>query len=205
MKRIGIFCGSNAGMMPDYSAAAVDLAHACVRRGIGIVYGGASVGLMRDLANAVTIRGGEIIGVIPEFLVKLEGAQSGLTQLRIVGSMHERKALIVDLSDGFIALPGGLGTLDEFFETLTWAQLGLHAKPCGLLNVHGYYDHLLKFLDYSVSQQFIKPSDRNLILVEKQPEDMLREMERSQHRNQSHKFKDAQPPPKYFPRNGRGS
>jgi uncharacterized protein (TIGR00730 family) len=126
MRRIGIFCGSNTGAMPDYSAATVDHAHACVRRGIGIVYGGASVGLMRDLANAVSIRGGEMIGVIPEFLVELEGAQSGLTQLRLVGSMHERKALIVDLSDGFIALPGGLGHFRRVLRDLdvgpTWTS-----------------------------------------------------------------------------------
>ncbi len=135
------------------------------------------MGLMRDLAKAVSIEGGEIIGVIPGFLVELEGAQAGLTELRIVDSMHERKALMADLSDGFIALPGGLGTLEEFFEVLTWAQLGIHAKPCGLLNVRGYYDHLLKFLDYGVSQGFIEPADRELILVEEQPEHLVRGMQ----------------------------
>jgi uncharacterized protein (TIGR00730 family) len=154
---------------------------------------------MRGLANAVSIEGGEIIGVIPRFLIKLEGAQTGLTELRIVDSMHERKALMADLSDGFITLPGGLGTLEEFFEILTWAQLGIHRKPCGLLNVKGYYDHLLGFLDDAVSQGFIEPAHRELILVAEQPENLVREMERPGQRN----FRQAAPE-QWSARNGRG-
>jgi len=177
MDRIAVFCGSNIGAIPEYAAATERLAQVCVRRRIGLVYGGSSVGLMRQLADAVSVEGGEIIGVMPQFLVELEGAQPGLSELRIVRSMHERKALMADLSDGFIALPGGLGTLEEFFETLTWAQLGIHRKPCGLLNVRGYYDDLLRFLDYGVSQQFIKPAHREMILVAEEPEDIVRKME----------------------------
>jgi uncharacterized protein (TIGR00730 family) len=177
MDRIAVFCGSNIGAIPEYAAATERLAQVCVRRGIGLVYGGSSVGLMRQLADAVSVEGGEIIGVMPQFLVELEGAQPGLSELRIVRSMHERKALMADLSDGFIALPGGFGTLEEFFETLTWAQLGIHRKPCGLLNVRGYYDDLLRFLDYGVSQQFIKPAHREMILVAEEPEDIVRKME----------------------------
>jgi len=177
MKRIAVFCGSSVGAIPEYAAETSRLAQICVRRGIGLVYGGSSAGLMLQLANAVSVEGGEIIGVIPQFLIGQEGAQSGLSELRIVQSMHERKALMADLSDGFLALPGGLGTLEEFFETLTWAQLGIHGKPCGLLNVRGYYDDLLKFLDHGVSQQFIKPEYREMILVAEQPEDIIRKME----------------------------
>jgi uncharacterized protein (TIGR00730 family) len=180
MNRIAVFCGSNVGAIPEYASATERLAQVCVRRGIGLVYGGSSVGLMRQLADAVSVEGGEIIGVIPQFLIELEGAQHGLAELRIVRSMHERKALMADLSDGFIALPGGLGTLEEFFETLTWTQLGIHRKPCGLLNTRGYYDDLLRFLDYGVSQQFIKPAYREMILVAEQPEDVICKMEEYQ-------------------------
>jgi uncharacterized protein (TIGR00730 family) len=177
MKRIAVFCGSRTGAIPKYAEATDRLAHACVRRGLGLVYGGASVGLMRKLAEAVSNAGGEIIGVIPEFLIKMEGAQCGLADLRIVRSMHERKAMMADLSDGIVALPGGLGTLEEFFETLTWTQLGIHSKPCGLLNICGYYNHLLRFLDHAVSQHFVKPIDRNLVLAGEDPEEVLSKME----------------------------
>jgi uncharacterized protein (TIGR00730 family) len=191
MKRVAVFCGSSAGSKREYAAATVQLAKACVRRGIGLVYGGASVGLMRALAIAAAAEGGEIIGVIPRFLIEMEGAQPGLAELRIVRSMHERKALMAELSDGFIALPGGLGTLEEFFEILTWAQLGLHAKPCGILNVDGYYDGLLNFLEHASSQEFIKPKHRQLILVGEEPENLLREMQARESRRVAYKTNGA--------------
>ena len=145
MKRLCVFAGSSAGTRREYQAAAVDLGRVLATRGIGLVYGGARVGLMGAVADAVLAGGGEVIGVIPRALVEKEVAHSGLTDLRIVTSMHERKALMADLSDAFIALPGGWGTLDEMFEILTWAQLGLHRKPCGLLNVQGYFDGCCRF------------------------------------------------------------
>ncbi len=135
MKRICVFCGSSPGARLEYARAARELADLLIKRNIGLVYGGARVGIMGEIASAVLKQGGEVIGVIPQELVEKEVAFTELTDLRIVGSMHERKALMAELSDGFIALPGGLGTIEEFFEVLTWAQLGLHRKPCGLLNV----------------------------------------------------------------------
>lgn len=152
---------------------AVQLGHALAERGIGLVYGGGRVGLMGTIAGAVLERGGEVIGVIPEDLVKKELAHEGLTSLRVVGSMHERKALMARLSDGFVAMPGGFGTLDEFCEILTWAQLGLHQKPCGFLNVDGYFDLFLKFIDHSVAQGFIRAEHRKLILVSAEPRALL--------------------------------
>jgi uncharacterized protein (TIGR00730 family) len=178
MKRLAVFCGSNMGVRPDYALAAMHLARICATRGIGIVYGGSRVGLMRVLADTVLAAGGKITGVIPHFLIEREGANERVSDLRIVRSMHERKALMAQLADGFLALPGGLGTLEEFFEILTWAQLGMHDKPCGLLNVAGYYDDLLKFINYAVAQKFIKSSDRNIIIVRSDPESIIGEMQR---------------------------
>jgi uncharacterized protein (TIGR00730 family) len=178
MKSLAVFCGSNMGVRPDYALAAMHLARICARRGIRIVYGGSSVGLMRVLADAVVAAGGKITGVIPQFLIEREGANEHVTDLRIVRSMHERKALMAQLADGFLALPGGLGTLEEFFEILTWAQLGMHDKPCGLLNVAGYYDDLLKFLNHAVGQKFVKASHRNIIIVRPDPETIIAEMQR---------------------------
>jgi uncharacterized protein (TIGR00730 family) len=164
MKRICVFCGSNFGQSEKYRAMAVKLGQDLAARGLGLVYGGGNVGLMGVIADAVLERGGEVIGVIPEDLVKKEVAHKGLSDLRVVGSMHERKALMASLSDGFIALPGGFGTLDEFCEILTWAQLGLHEKPCGILDATGYFDLFLKFVDHSVAQGFIRAEHRDLLL-----------------------------------------
>ena len=160
MRSVCVFCGSNPGRRPEYLAGAADLGRVLAARGIRVVYGGAHVGLMGALADAVLAAGGEIVGVIPGLLVDAEVAHPGLSDLRVTGSMHERKALMADLSDGFIALPGGLGTLEEFAEIVTWAQLGLHAKPTGLLNLLGYYDGLLGFLDHATAERFVRPDHR---------------------------------------------
>jgi len=165
MKRICVFAGSNAGARLAYAAAAEELGRVLAGRGIGVVYGGARVGLMGALADAALAAGGEVIGVIPEALVAKEVAHQGLTALHIVGSMHERKARMADLSDGFIALPGGWGTLDELFEVLTWAQLGLHRKPVGLLNVEGYFDGLLAFIEHSIEEGFVRREYRGMIAM----------------------------------------
>ena len=144
-----------------------------MRRQIGLVYGGARIGLMGELADAVLAGDGHVIGVIPKALVAKEVAHEGLSDLRVVASMHERKALMADLADGFIALPGGWGTLEEFFEVLTWGQLGLHRKPCGLLNVRGYFDSLLSFIDHSIDERFVRRDNRPLVLVGHAPEELL--------------------------------
>lgn len=174
MRSICVFCGANPGGSEHYAAAARTTARALVRRGLTLVYGGGSVGLMGILADAAIEAGGEVIGVLPRHLHEKEVAHAGLAKLHIVKSMHERKALMADLSDGFIALPGGLGTLEELFEVLSWAQLGLHAKPCGLLNVAGYFDELDGFLDRAVSEKFLKPAHRALLLIDTDIERLLR-------------------------------
>jgi uncharacterized protein (TIGR00730 family) len=173
MKRICVFCGSSPGARPEYRTAAINLGEALVARGIGLVYGGANVGLMGVIAESVQRGGGEVIGVIPQSMVKKELAFTGLSDLRIVGSMHERKAVMADLADGFIAMPGGLGTLEEFFEVLTWTQLGIHRKPSGILNVEGYFDTLLAFLDYSVAERFVKEVYRSMLIVDGDPNQLL--------------------------------
>lgn len=173
MKRICVFCGSSPGAKPEYLRAARQLGQTLVKRNLGLVYGGAGSGLMREVADAVLDDGGEVIGAIPQSLVEKEQAYARLTDLRIVGSMHERKALMVDLADGFIALPGGLGTFEELFEVLTWAQLGMHQKPCGLLNVSDYYTKLVDFVDHAVSQRFIKEVHRAMIIVEEDASALL--------------------------------
>jgi uncharacterized protein (TIGR00730 family) len=170
---ICVFCGSSPGARPIYVQAARRLGQTLARRGLTLVYGGAKVGTMGQLAQAALDAGGRVIGVIPRALVDMEVAHTGLSDLRVVASMHERKALMTDLSDAFIALPGGLGTIDEFFEVLCWSQLGLHAKPCGLLNVEGYYDRLIAFLDHSVEEQFVRATHRDLVLVEQDAETLL--------------------------------
>lgn len=177
MKRICVFCGSSAGSEPDYRACAEQLGAELARRNIGLVYGGGNVGLMGAIADAVLEAGGEAIGVIPEHLMSREIGHQRLTKLHIVHSMHERKALMADLSDAFIALPGGFGTLEEFFEVLTWSQLGLHAKPCGLANVSGYYTPLLRMLDHAVKERFLKPQNRALVLARDTPSELLDALE----------------------------
>jgi len=164
--KICVFTGSNPGVRAEYLHAARELGRVLVERNYGLVYGGTSVGLMAAIADTVLENGGCVIGVIPESLVDKEIAHPGLSDLHVVRSMHERKARMTELSDGFIALPGGLGTLDELFEVITWAQLGLHRKPCGLLNVCGYYDPLIRFLDHAVAERFLKPSHRATLMLE---------------------------------------
>ena len=173
MRRVCVFLGSNPGTKPDYLKAAQDMGAELARRGITCVYGGSNVGLMGALANATLAAGGKVIGVIPEALQRKEIAHTGLTELHIVGSMHERKALMAELSDGFIALPGGMGTLEELCEILTWGQLGFHKKPCGLLDINGYYGNLCAFLDNAVSQGFIHPAHRTMLLSAPEPGALL--------------------------------
>ncbi len=173
MRRICVFCGSSPGRHPEYGEAAARFGRTLAREGVGLVYGGASIGLMGAVADAARDAGGEVIGVIPESLVALEVAHTGLDDLRIVGSMHERKALMAELSDAFVALPGGIGTLEEIFEVWTWGQLGSHAKPCAFLNTLQYYDPLLAFLDHVVEEAFLRTVHRGMILVEQDPEALL--------------------------------
>jgi uncharacterized protein (TIGR00730 family) len=173
MKRICVFAGSNLGFQPEYRTVAEALGRLLAERRLGLVYGGARVGLMGVVANAVLAAGGEVTGVIPAALVAKEVAHDRLADLRIVASMHERKALMAELADAFIALPGGWGTLDEFFEILTWGQLGLHAKACGLLNVSGYFDRLLSFLAHSVDEGFVRREHGSMILVSSTAGDLL--------------------------------
>jgi uncharacterized protein (TIGR00730 family) len=172
-RKICVFTGSRHGASSAYADAAKQLARDLVERGFGLVYGGGNVGLMNVIANAVLELRGHVTGVIPNALVSKEVAHHGLSELRVVNSMHERKALMAELSDGFIALPGGIGTMEEFFEVLSWAQLGIHNKPCGLLNVSGYYDPLIEFLDQAVSEDFVKPKHRALLIVEHDPMKLL--------------------------------
>ncbi|MGD0924821.1 MAG: TIGR00730 family Rossman fold protein [Streptosporangiaceae bacterium] len=177
MRSVCVFCGSNPGRRPEYLAGAADLGRSLAGRGLRVVYGGAHVGTMGALANAVLAAGGEIVGVIPGLLVDAEVAHLGLSELRVTGSMHERKATMAALADGFIALPGGLGTLEEFAEIVTWAQLGLHAKPTGLLNLLGYYDGLLSFLDHATQERFVRPDHREQILARQSAAELLAAME----------------------------
>lgn len=177
IRRLAIFCGSNPGARPDYIEAARSLGRLLAERGIGIVYGGSNVGLMAALADAMADELGDIIGVIPRMLVEREVANTSLSDLRIVASMHERKAMMAELADGFVALPGGIGTLEEFFETWTWGQLGMHTKPCGLLNVAGYFDPLLKFLDRAVEEKFVRDAHRAMVVVESDPSELLARFE----------------------------
>jgi uncharacterized protein (TIGR00730 family) len=177
IKKLCVYCGSSTGNRPEYAQAARELAHAMVSMDMGLVYGGASVGVMGKLADAVVKEGGEVIGVIPKGLFVKEVAHTGISELREVDTMHERKAMMAELSDGFIALPGGLGTIEEFFEIWTWAQLGMHQKPCGFLNTGRYYDKLIDFIDHAVSEQFIKEEYRSMVFVEQQPDILLKKFE----------------------------
>ena len=173
MRRVCVFCGSSPGARPEYRAAAVELAREVAGRGLGLVYGGASVGLMGALAGAALEAGAEVVGVVPRALVEREIAHAGLSDLRVVGSMHERKALMADLADGFVALPGGAGTLEELFEVWTWSQLGLHAKPCGFLDVAGYWEGLAAWLDRAVDERFLAAEHRAMLMLEGEPAALL--------------------------------
>lgn len=166
MRRLGVFCGSRDGARPVYREAAHALGRVLAARGVGVVYGGASVGLMGAVADAALAAGGEVVGVIPRSLVEREIAHRGLTALHVVETMHERKARMAALADGFVALPGGVGTFEELFEVWTWGQLGLHAKPCGVLDVAGYYAPLLAFIDRGVAEGFIRPAQRETLVVD---------------------------------------
>ncbi len=173
MRRICVYCGSSPGRRPEYAETARSLARALATRKIGLVYGGASIGIMGELANGVLAAGGEVIGVMPQALVDKEVSHKGLTELRVVNSMHERKAMMAELSDGFIALPGGLGTFEELFEVLTWSQLGFHSKPIALLNSARYFDHLLLFMDQAVDEGFVKKPHRDMLLVSEEADRLL--------------------------------
>lgn len=173
MNTVCVYCGSSPGQSSVYTETAIDFARELVERDLGLVYGGASVGVMGTLADAVIDAGGETIGVIPEALEAKEVTHTNLTELHVVESMHARKQRMVDLADGFVALPGGLGTVEEIFEVLTWAQLGFHEHPCGFLNLDGYYDDLTAFLDHAVSEAFVKPLHREMVVVESTPETLL--------------------------------
>jgi uncharacterized protein (TIGR00730 family) len=172
-KRICVFCGSSSGARLCYANAARSLAQYLVENGIGIVYGGGKVGLMGTLADAALEAGGEVIGVMPRHLAEKEISHARLSELRIVDSMHERKALMAELSDAFIAMPGGYGTFEEFCEVLTWTQLGLHRKPCGILNVEGYYDQLLKLFDHAAAEEFVTPAHRKMVIADASPESLV--------------------------------
>ncbi|MGD9527802.1 MAG: TIGR00730 family Rossman fold protein [Pseudonocardia sp.] len=173
VRSVCVFCGSNPGRVPAYLDAVGELAGLLAARGVRIVYGGNSVGTMGALADTALAAGGEVVGVVPEQLAGVELLHEGLSELHLVGSMHERKALMGELADGFVALPGGLGTLEELAEVLTWSQIGLHRKPVGLLNTAGYYDHLLAFLDHAVAERFLRTDDRALVLTAATPAVLL--------------------------------
>lgn len=166
---ICVFCGSASGRAPTYTAAARELGQLLAKRGIGLVYGGGNVGLMGELADAVLDAGGRAIGVIPQQLVDREIAHGGLTELHVVENLHQRKALMAELADAFLTLPGGVGTMEELFEVWSWGRLGLHSKPCGLLNVNGYFDSLRTLTDQMVTEGFLEPVHRELLLIEEQP------------------------------------
>ncbi len=176
-KRVSIFCGSHLGRSPEILEQSLSLIDLLAEKKIGIVYGGASVGLMGKIADRMLERGGEVIGVIPKLLVEREVAHKGLSDLRIVSSMHERKALMADLSDAFIALPGGFGTFDELCEMVTWAQIGYHHKPVGILNCASYFDPFLKMLDHAVTEGFIRPERRASLKVGKLPRELIVKMQ----------------------------
>lgn len=178
MNSLCVYCGSNAGFREIYAAAAEILGRTLAAKGIGLVYGGAAKGLMGRLADTVLAAGGEVQGVIPHTLMRKEIAHPTLTKLHVVNTMHERKTRMAELSDGFVALPGGFGTLEETIEIVTWAQLRFHEKPCGLLNVDGFFDHLLAYLDHAEAEGFLKPEHRRMLVVEAEPEALIERFER---------------------------
>jgi len=178
LERVCVYAGSSPGARPRYREAAEELARVLVERGIGVVYGGGRVGLMGVLADAALAAGGEVVGVIPRSLVAKEVGHAGLTELRVVDSMHERKASMAALASAFVALPGGIGTLEELVEVYTWTQLGLHDKPCALLDAGGYYRHLVAFLDHAVAERFLRQEHRDLLVVADRPADLIERLER---------------------------
>lgn len=173
MERLCVFCGSSVGLRPEFAEATERFAALLVERGITLVYGGAKLGLMGVVANAVLARGGRVIGVIPRVLMKKEVVHEGLSDLRVVSSMHERKAMMAELSDGFVSLPGGLGTWEETFEMMTWTQLGIHDKPCALLNVADYFSPMVHLFAHGLEQGFVREAHRDLLIVESSPEALL--------------------------------
>jgi hypothetical protein len=177
IRRLCVYAGSNAGARPEYAEAAAELARLMAARGIGLVYGGGKVGLMGVLADTVLDAGGEAIGIIPQALMEREVGHAGLTELRVVASMHERKALMAELSDGFVAVPGGIGTLEELIEVFTWSQLGIHAKPCGMLDAAGFYAGLAGFLDHMVGEGFLRHEHRSTLVRAGTPEELLARLE----------------------------
>ena len=177
MRRVCVFCGSNRGGKEAYAAAARAMGESVAAYGLGLVYGGGGVGLMAVVADGALARGGSVIGVIPRRLMRRELGHPGVTELRVVDSMHERKAMMAELADAFVALPGGFGTFEEFFEVLTWAQLGIHAKPCGLLNVAGYYDPLLEMVERATGEGFVREGHRGLIQIDDDPERLLTKLQ----------------------------
>jgi uncharacterized protein (TIGR00730 family) len=179
MNRICVFCGTNTGSQPEYGAAARELGQILAEQGIELVYGGASVGIMGELADSVHEHGGHVTGIIPQQLMEKEAAHTGIPNLIVVASMHQRKSQMADMSDGFIALPGGIGTLEGFLEILTWGQLGIHAKPSGILNVAGYFDGLIRFLDHAVQEGFLTEEHRGAIIMEDDPRHLLERMQAS--------------------------
>ena len=198
MKSVCVFTGSNAGARPQYAVAADELGREIARRGLSLVYGGGRVGLMGILADAVLDAGGHVTGVIPDALLAKEVGHTRLPDLRVVGSMHARKQLMAELSDGFVAMPGGFGTLDEIFEILTWGQLGIHAKPTGFLNVEGYFDGLLAFVDAMVAERFVSAGHRHMIQVETESRRLLDAFERYRPEAES-KWLDATSGPRPAP------
>jgi uncharacterized protein (TIGR00730 family) len=179
IRSLCVYCGSNPGADPAFTAATAELARRLVERDVRVVYGGGAVGLMGTLADAALAAGGTVIGVIPQALMDREIGHRGLTELRVVGSMHERKALMAELADAFVALPGGIGTLEELIESYTWSQLGLHAKPLGVLNVNGYYDALEAFLDQAVQSRFLRAEHRAVLAVEREVGALLDRLDRA--------------------------
>jgi uncharacterized protein (TIGR00730 family) len=173
VRRVCVYAGSNHGSDPAYAEAAAAFAATMAERGIGLVYGGGKVGLMGVLADTMLAHGGEAIGVMPQALIDREIGHPGLTDLKVVDSMHERKALMAELSDAFVAVPGGIGTLEELIEVYTWSQLGIHDKACGVLNVNGYYDHLAALLDHAVTEGFLRPQHRAVLSVASEPAELL--------------------------------
>jgi uncharacterized protein (TIGR00730 family) len=176
MNRICVFCGTNPGSRPAYGLAARELGRVLAEQSIELVYGGASVGIMGELADSVQEHGGHVTGIIPQQLMEKEAAHTGIRNLIVVASMHQRKSQMADMSDGFIALPGGIGTLEGFFEVLTWGQLGIHAKPAGILNIESYFDGLTEFLDHAVREGFLTEPHRHAIVVQTNPSLLLEQM-----------------------------